>query len=129
MTNFSSAYHSSAQRMILNRLRYDRERYSIANEYIENRKRSIYRAKLASMTRLDDAHRLAQQRGEFMLEMVRRDIDADLDAIMFTDMMALNDQVINDLLEGFPVEASKAMDGVSPFPESAEFLKTFSDYI
>ena len=81
------------------------------------------------MDRLDEAYRLAQQRGEFLLELVHRDIDADLDAIMYADMMAINEQVVRDLLEGFPVEASKAMDGTSPFPDSADFCKTFSDYL
>ena len=80
------------------------------------------------MQRLDDAYRLAEQRGDFWLEMVRRDIDAELDAILYSDMMA-NNEVLEELLKGFPTRASQPPGQSSPFEESAVFLKTFEDLL
>jgi len=109
--------------MVLKRMLFDRDKYQFLNEYMEARRRSIYRANRASMQRLDDAYRLAEQRGDFWLEMVRRDIDAELDSIMYSDMMATNEE----LLKGFPTRASQPPGQSSPFEESAAFLKTFED--
>jgi hypothetical protein len=127
MANFSRAYHSAVQRMILNRMRYDRDRYRIVNDYIEHRERALRRAHLASVEKLDEAHRMANQRGDFLLEMIERELSAELDAIMYADMMATNTVTVEDLLENFPLRASKAAGPPSPFSDSPDFLKTFGN--
>jgi hypothetical protein len=114
--------------MVLNRIKYDQRRYEILNQYMESRRRGIERTNRAAMKRLDDAYRLAEQRGDFWLEMIRREIDDELDAIIYSDLMATN-EAINELLRDFPTSASKPPRQSSPFTESAEFLKTFEDLI
>lgn len=127
MTNLSRAYHSAVHRMILNRMRYDRDRYRIVNEYVEHRERAFRRAHRMSLEKLDLEHRMAVQRGDFLLEMMEREINAEFDAIMYSDMMAVNDAIADDLLENFPLTASKVPGPPSPFSDSPDFLKTFGN--
>lgn len=110
--------------MILNRLEYDRQRYKILNDYMEERRRAIRRAGDSSKRRLDDAHALARARGDMLLEFVRRDVEAELDAILYSDMMAGNDSHLD---KDFPLQASKYSKTRKPFGESPDFLSSFHD--
>ena len=77
--------------MIIRRIRYDRMRYKVINEYMQRRRKGLERAKRAQYDELDRCAAFCEQRGEFWLELVRRDINDDLDSIKEAMILSLDE--------------------------------------
>ena len=67
--------------MIIRRMLYDRMRYKVIREYMERRREGIERVRHMKYDELEREVKFCQERGEFWLEVVRRDINNDLDSI------------------------------------------------
>lgn len=128
MNEFQRTFHHAVQRMVLNRLEYDKQRYQILNEYMDARRRAIRLAALRTKRSLKHAHTLAEARGDLMLELVHRDINAELDTIIeYSDLMAINAD--DDLYRDFPIKASASSKKKKAFAKTADFLSMFEEFL
>lgn len=100
--------------MIIRRIRYDRMRYKVIQEYLERRKQGLERARDHQYQELEQCAAFCEQRGEFWLEVVRRDINQDLDA-MKDEILRLDDEH-----DEFPSGGKR-----SAFSKSPDFLSSF----
>jgi hypothetical protein len=108
--------------MIIRRMMYDRMRYKVIREYIERRREGIERARKISYDDIEREVQFCQQRGEFWLEVVRRDINNDLDSI--AEAMKLHDISSTDDRDFFRQNATD--DGKkTAFSKSPDFFSTF----
>jgi len=105
--------------MMIRRMLYDRMRYKVINEYIQKRREGIYRAKRLQYDLLEREAAFCEQRGEFWLEVVRRDINKDLDSL--ADSFIRDETSMDDFFRESASDDGKS----SAFSKSPDFLSTF----
>jgi len=96
-------------------------RYKVIQEYLERRKQGLERARDHQYEELEQCAAFCERRGEFWLEVVRRDINKDLDA-MKDEILRLDDEH-----DEFSYDTRRASDDGkrSAFSKSPDFLSSF----
>lgn len=105
--------------MMIRRMLYDRMRYKVINEYIEKRREGLHRAKRLKYDRLEREAAFCEQRGDFWLEVVRRDINKDLDSMV--EAIRTDETIMDDFFRESATDDGKR----TAFSKSPDFLSTF----
>ena len=108
--------------MMIRRIMYDRMRYKVIHEYMERRKQGLERARDHQYDELEKCASFCEQRGEFWLEVVRRDINRDLDAMKeaLLDVDENDDEFLFDSMRRASDDGKR-----SAFSKSPDFLSSF----
>lgn len=111
-------------KMIARRIQYDHMRHKVLQEYIQRRRDGLYRARYETHARLEEQAKFASERGDFWLEVVRRDIMRDLDELALDlDIVDLDLSIDLDDLDA--VRASEDRRDRTIFPKSPDFFSSF----
>lgn len=122
-----SQFSRAVQNLLVKKISYEHAKRRIVDQYIERRKSDIERHGKMQHQSLESAAEFANQRAEFWMTVVLREIEDDIDQVVddFTNSVKsdLNDAVQEMKIEG--VRASKKMDTGAAFDDSPDFLKSF----
>ena len=120
-------FSRSVQNLLVRKISYERAKHKIVNQYIERRKSDLLRSGKIQHESLKSAAKFANERADFWLTVVLREIEDEIDTVVEDFANAVKSD-ISDAVENIRYEdirASKKMDATTAFEDSPDFLKSF----
>ena len=121
-------FSRSVQNLLVRKISYERAKHKIVNQYIERRKSDLLRSGKIQHESLESAAKFANERADFWLTVVLREIEDEIDTVVEDFANAVKSD-ISDAVENIRYEdirASRKIDTTqSAFEDSPDFLKSF----
>ena len=121
-------FSRSVQNLLVRKISYERAKHKIVNQYIERRKSDLLRSGKIQHESLESAAKFANERADFWLTVVLREIEDEIDTVVEDFANAVKSDV-SETVENIRYEdirASRKIDTTqSAFEDSPDFLKSF----
>ena len=121
-------FSRSVQNLLVKKISYEHAKRRIVNQYIERRKSDLLRSGKIQHESLESAAKFANERADFWLTVVLREIEDEIDTVVEDFANAVKSD-ISDAVENIrydDIRASRKIDTTqSAFEDSPDFLKSF----
>jgi hypothetical protein len=120
-------FRRAVQNLLVRKISYERAKHKIVNQYIERRKSGLLRSGKFQHEKLESAAKFANERADFWLTVVLREIEDEIDTVVddFSNAIKNDISIAVEEIREQDIRASRKFDATSAFEESPDFLKSF----
>lgn len=121
-------FSRAVQNLLVRKISYERAKHKIVNQYIERRKSDLLRSGKIQHESLESAAKFANERADFWLTVVLREIEDEIDTVVDDFANAVKSDISNavEKIRVDDIRASRKIDTTqSAFEDSPDFLKSF----
>lgn len=120
-------FSRAVQNLLVRKISYERAKHKIVNQYIERRKSDLLRSGKIQHESLESAAKFANERADFWLTVVLREIEDEIDTVVDDFANAVKSDISNavEKIRVDDIRASRKIDAMSAFEDSPDFLKSF----
>lgn len=120
-------FSRAVQNLLVRKISYEQAKHRIVNQYVERRKSDLLRSGKIQHESLESAAKFANERADFWLSVVLREIEDEIDTVVddFSNAVKSDIAIAVEKIHVDGIRASRKIDAMSAFEDSPDFLKSF----